>query len=110
MTASGRFRLYLALALIGAVIPYAILLPWAAEHGFDVPRFLEGPFANGPASLFSADLLFSATVFQIFALVESRRVGMRHRWLPAVVVVAIGLCCALPLFLALRERALAETA
>jgi hypothetical protein len=75
-----------------------------------VPRFLAGPFANGSAAIFSADVLFSAAVFLIFTLREGRRLGMRHRWLPPLVVVTIGLCCALPLFLAMRERALARSA
>ncbi len=105
----GFFWLYLALAAAGAVLPYSILVPWLLDHGFDVPRFLAGPFANGSAAIFSADVLFSAAVFLIFTLHEGRRLGMRHRWLPPLVVVAIGLCCALPLFLAMRERVLARS-
>ncbi|HEX8442763.1 MAG TPA: DUF2834 domain-containing protein [Allosphingosinicella sp.] len=103
----GAYRLYLGLALVGAVLPYAILLPWLARHGLDVTQFLAGPFANGPASIFSADVLFSAAVFLTFVAVEGRRLGMRRLWVPPLIVVAIGLCCALPLFLAQRERALA---
>jgi hypothetical protein len=101
------YRAYLGLALVGAILPYAILIPWLARHGPDVRSFLAGPFANGPASIFSADVLFSAAVFLIFVAVEGRRLGMRGLWLPPLIVATIGLCCALPLFLAQRERVLA---
>lgn len=104
------YRLYLGLALAGAVIPYAILLPWIGRYGFDLPRFLAGPFANGPASIFSADVLLSAAVFLVFASIEGRRLGLRLLWLPPLIVLTIGLCCALPVFLAQRERALANAA
>ncbi len=104
------YRAYLGLALVGAVLPYAILIPWLAEHGFDVPLFLAGPFANGPAAIFSADVLFAAGVFLLFVWIEGRRLGMRRLWLPPLVVFTVGLCCALPLFLAQRERTLMASA
>ena len=98
--------LYFTLAAIGAVLPFPFLLPWLHTHGLDLPLFLAGPFANGPASVFSVDVLWSATVFLIFAIAEGRRAGVRPLWLAPAAVFLIGLCCALPLFLALRERAL----
>ena len=101
------YRTYLGLALAGAVLPYAILIPWLARHGLDVPRFFAGPFANGPAAIFSADVLFAAAVFLLFVRIEGRRLGMRRLWLPPLLVLSVGLCCALPAFLAMRERALA---
>ena len=64
-------------------------------------------FATGPATIFAADVLFAAIVFLVFVWSEGRRLGMRHLWIQPVVTYGIGLCCALPLFLALRERHLA---
>ena len=87
-------------------MPYTILIPWLAEHGVDVRLFVSQLFVTGPASIFAADVLFAAVVFILFVLVEGRRLGIRHLWLPPLVVFAIGLCCALPLFLAMRERSL----
>lgn len=101
------FRAYLGLALIGAVMPYAIFLPWLAEHGVDSRLFVSQLFSTGPATIFAADVLFAALVFVIFALMEGRRLGMGRLWLYPLVTFTIGLCCALPLFLAFRERRLA---
>jgi hypothetical protein len=104
----GRlFWAYLLLAAAGAVLPYTILMPWAVEHGWAPGLFVAQLFATRPASIFAADVLLSAAIFLLFAFVEGRRLGMRHLWVQPLVVVTIGLCCALPLFLAQRERALA---
>lgn len=107
-SAPGRlFGLYAALAVIGAIMPYVIFIPWVAEHGWDPRLFVAQLFATGPATIFAADVLFAAGVFILFVIVEGRRLRLRHLWLPPVIVFTVGLCCALPLFLAMRERKLA---
>ena len=103
----GLFGVYVALAVVGAVFPYVIFLPWLAAHGLDPHLFRVELFATRPATIFAADVLFAAGVFILFVIAEGRRLRMRNLWLPPVVVFAVGLCCALPLFLAMRERALA---
>ena len=100
------FRLYVGLAVIGAVFPWVIFLPWAAEHRFAPGLFAAQLFATPPAAIFSSDVLYTAAVFILFVIVEGRRLGMRHLWLPALAVAVSGLCFALPLFLAMREKAL----
>lgn len=104
----GLSGVYAALAVVGAVIPYVIFIPWLAAHGFDPQLFRLELFATRPATIFAADVLFAAGVFILFVIVEGRRLGMRNLWLPPAVVFAVGLCCALPLFLAMRARALAD--
>lgn len=96
---------YAGAAAVGAVVPYAILLPWARVNGFDPGVFFALPFATAPAALFSADLLISASVFLVFATVEARRVGVPG-WIAPLATLVFGMCCALPLFLALREARL----
>ena len=103
------FWLYLALAVAGAILPYSIFIPWLLENGVDARLFVSQLFVNGPASIFAWDVLLSAGIFIIFVFAEGRRLDMRHLWLPPLVVFTIGLCCALPLFLALREKALEGT-
>lgn len=102
----GLFGVYAALAVAGAIMPYAIFLPWLAEHGVNSRLFVSQLFLTGPATIFAADVLFAAAVFILFAIAEGRRLGIRHVWIPVLAVFTIGLCCALPLFLAMRERTL----
>lgn len=111
MAAPGRmFGVYAMLALAGAILPYVLFIPWLADHGVDGRIFLAQLFATGPATIFAADVLFAAIVFLVFVWTEGRRLGMRRLWMQPVVTYGIGLCCALPLFLALRERHLARIA
>lgn len=99
---------YLALALIGLVVPYVIILPWFAEHRTAFGLFFALPFATRPAAMFSVDVLLSATVALLWADVEARRLGMRARWQPLACTFIAGLCFALPFFLARREQALLD--
>lgn len=98
------YRLYLFLAAVGLVIPYAIVVPWVSRHGLDVPLFFDSLFASGAAAVFSSDVLFSAGVFLIFVFAEGSRLRLRNLWIYPALIVTVGLCCALPLFLAQRER------
>lgn len=108
MGSGGRlYWVYIALALAGAVFPALIVLPWAAQFGFSPALFLLLAFATTPASAFASDLIYAIGVFAVFALVEGRRLGMRGAWLPVLLALTVGLCCGLPAFLAMRERALA---
>ena len=58
--------LYLILAILGAVVPYAFFIPFFAEHGIDLAGFVGALFANGAAGGFTADLLITSVVFWLF--------------------------------------------
>ncbi len=100
-------RIYLALALVGAVAPYSQFLPWLAEHGLNVPLLLRELFATRAGAFFGLDVLVSAVALIVFIRSE----GAKHRigalWLPIAATCLIGVSCGLPLFLYLRERRLA---
>jgi lysylphosphatidylglycerol synthetase-like protein (DUF2156 family) len=105
--ASRLFYLWVGLALAGAVLPFVIAIPWMERFGFQPGLFLRQAFANRASTAFAADLLLSINVFILFILLEGLRLRMKRLWLPVLLVVAVGLCCGLPAFLAMRERALA---
>lgn len=101
----NRRTLYLLLAILGAVAPWVFFARFFAAHGV-TGQFVPSLFVNGAAGGITADLLISSVVFWILLAVEGRRVGIGHRWVLVVINLAIGLSCALPLFLWARERAL----
>jgi len=94
---------YLAMSIIGAVVPMFFVLGWAEANA------LTGLFAawaaNGASTGLMWDLIISSIVFAVFALSEciARRDYFPLVALPAVVM--IGLSCGLPLYLFLRTRA-----
>jgi hypothetical protein len=101
------FRIYVALALVGSIFPYVILIPWLADHGLSPGVFGRELFATRPATIFATDVLYASGVFFLFLIVEGRRLAMQRLWLPPLLTLVFGLCCGLPAFLAMRERALA---
>ncbi|WP_321487948.1 DUF2834 domain-containing protein [uncultured Hyphomonas sp.] len=97
---------YALLAIAGAALPLSQFLPWFMEHGLDVPRFIADLFATRIGGFFGWDVIVSAVVLTVFILIEGRRIGLRHLWLPIACTFSVGVSFGLPVFLALRERAL----
>lgn len=98
--------LYLVLCIVGLLLPYAEFIPWALQHGLNLPLFVRELFANRIGAFFGMDVLVSAVVLVAFTRVEGRRVGIRHRWLVILAVLTVGVSLGLPLFLYLREQRL----
>ena len=87
---------YLVLAVLGAVVPYAMFFGFFAEQGIDLAAFIAALFANGASGGFTADLLISSLVFWIYMF--TRPDGPKP-WLFIVLNLTIGLSCALPAYL-----------
>lgn len=101
--------LYLALCIVGLLLPYAEFVPWALLHGLNLPLFVRELFANRIGAFFGMDVVVSAGVLLVFTRIESKRLGIRHRWLVIVALLTVGVSLGLPLFLYLREQQLEST-
>lgn len=99
---------YLALAIVGTIVPYVFFLRFLGAEG-SAEGFVGALFVNGAAGGFSADLLISSFVFWILAFTEARRLGMARPWAYVLLNLLIGLSCALPLFLYFREGKLEKS-
>jgi hypothetical protein len=100
--------LYLILCVAGTALPYSQLLPVLAEHGFDVPLFVEQLFANRISAFFGLDVIVSSVVLWAFVATEGRRRRMKHLWVYLLCSLTVGVSLGLPLFLYMRERQLAR--
>lgn len=98
--------LYLVLCILGLLLPYAEFIPWALQHGLNLPLFVRELFANRIGGFFGMDVLVSAVALIAFTRIESKRLGIRHRWLILLAVLTVGVSLGLPLFLYLREQQL----
>jgi hypothetical protein len=105
-------RLYLALAVAGAVLPWLANVEFIRAYGssFDLGLFVQLANANPAASSLSRDLAIGASAVVVWMVTEARRLQMRG--LPWVLLscVTLAFACGAPLFLYLRERRLAELA
>ena len=98
-------KLYLLLAVVGAIVPYIFFFQFFQTEGLSISAFLESLFVNGAAGGFSADLLFTSFVFWLFMIVQQRRSKGPKPYLFIMLNLAIGLSCALPAYLYVRENA-----
>ena len=94
-------RIYLALAVLGAVVPWVFFAQHFGAEGPSLLTFLSGAFANPVASGLTADVVISSVVFWGYLL--ARGEGRRATFLVPINLL-IGLSCALPLYLYLRAR------
>lgn len=100
--------LYLIGCVLGFVLPYSQLVPFAIEHGFDLKLFIEQLFVNHISSCFALDVIVSSFVFWILVFVEGDRLKMENLWVYVVANLTVGLSFGLPLFLLMRQRKLTQ--
>lgn len=106
MSRHGRLAgVYLALAVVG------LIGTWT----FNVISVLAGRdylgdwLGSGPSvSSLLVDVLVVLVAAWVLMLVEARRLGIRRVWLYLVLAPVVAVAFALPLFLAVRERRLAQ--
>jgi len=96
-------HLYLALCLVGTVLPVAAFLPFLRAHGLDVGEFLAQLFATPVSGFFGWDVIVSSVVLWAFVYVEGRRLMMGGLWAPVAANLVVGVSLGLPLFLYMRE-------
>lgn len=92
-------KVYLAWAIVGAMLPYLFFL--GVFHGeVLIAGFIPALFVNGPPGGFAVDVLVSSAVFWTYMF--SQKAGPK----PALFIVlnlSIGLSCALPAYLYRRQ-------
>jgi Terpene cyclase DEP1 len=96
-------RFYVGLSLLGLFIPNSAFWSWLLSHGFDPQLFLRDLFANGVSAFFGLDVILSAVALTGFVLIEGKRLGLQHRWVPIVATCVVGVSLGLPLFLYQRQ-------
>ena len=99
-------RLYLALCVLGTVLPYSQFLPFIRENGLDLRLFVTQLFANRISGFFAMDVIVSSLVLWVLVYIEGRRSAMRHLWVPIAANLTVGVSLGLPLFLYMREARL----
>jgi hypothetical protein len=99
-------RLYLALCVVGTLLPYSQFIAFLREHGLDLSRFFQQLFSTPVGGFFGMDVFVSSLVLWVLVYTEGRRVGVPHLWAPVVANLAVGVSLGLPLFLYQREKQL----
>jgi hypothetical protein len=106
-------RVYLALAVVGYLVPNTLTLIESVETGnilfwAQPARTTSELFANRTSAAFALDLFAAAIVGLIWMTREAKRVGIDRIWRFWLLTLLFGLGGTLPLFLHFRERRLGE--
>lgn len=78
-------------------------IPWIAENNFNLMILLNEAGQNRISSFAWLDVIISAVVLIGFIIHEGKRKGIRHKWLPIIGTLTVGVSFGLPVFLFLRE-------
>jgi len=97
-------KLYLFLAVVGAIVPYIFFFQFMQAEGLNIPAFISALFVNGAAGGISADLFLASFIFWIFMFQQVKESNGPKPYRFIVLNLAIGLCCALPAYLYVREN------
>ncbi|MFD0361614.1 DUF2834 domain-containing protein [Nocardia sp. GCM10030253] len=98
-------RLFLAaMSVIGFVVPNAMVITYLSGSDHTQVDYFRAWTASLPSSQLLVDLVIVAIAFLGWALTEARRLGIMRWWLlSAGLTFAVGICCAVPLFLLVRD-------
>lgn len=105
---TDRARIFLALTIIGFVVPNAMVAAFIADNGLEIGHYFSDWVANLPATQILVDLLIVGAAFLVWAAYEGPRAGIRRWWVIFPASALVGLCFGVPLFLYMRERALGQ--
>lgn len=95
--------LFLALAILGTVLPMRYFLAWFGENGFSIMGMVDAWHVNAATSGLVWDLTIAALALTLWVLIEAVQ---QRNWRGLVAIPAtfcIGVSCGLPLYLALRR-------
>ncbi|WP_338593944.1 DUF2834 domain-containing protein [Paenibacillus sp. Y5S-9] len=94
---------YGLLSILGIIIPYMEFIPWISENGFNLKTLLYEATMNRISAFAWLDIIISAVVLIGFILYEGKRTGVKHKWIPIIGTLTVGVSFGLPLFLLLCE-------
>lgn len=107
---SKKFQLfYLVCCVIGVLATLYFNVQFVIEHGeFSVVTFVSENYVNNGSASIANDLIVVAVVFLVWSFREAKRLQMRNWWLYFALTWLVALAFAMPFFMLMRERRMAE--
>ena len=91
---------YLALAIIGLILPYSQFVQFILENGTDISLMVSEITGYRLSTFAWLDVVVTALVVITLILDEKK---LKKWWIPVAVTLLIGPSCGLPLYLFIRE-------
>jgi len=100
--------LYIALCILGTILPYSQFIPWLADNGLNMGLLVQEAAQLRIGAFAWLDALVSVVVVYAFILYEGRQLDIKKLWLPMIGTITVGVSLGLPLFLLMRELRLEQ--
>jgi len=97
-------NIYIALAIIGAIVPYIFYVQFIQIEGVNFSLFIMQLFDNKAASGFTADVLLATVVFWFFIFQRTKEPSAPKPLIFFILSCTVGLSCALPAYLYANEK------
>ncbi len=93
-------NVYLALAIVGLILPYSQFIPFLLENGLNIPLIATEITGYRLSSFAWLDVVVTALVIITLIFDEKK---LKSWWIPVAATLLIGPSCGLPLYLYMRD-------
>jgi len=109
MSTSAKQVFYAVMAVVGVCATwYFNLQAMELDPNFSFASFVRDNYVNPSSASIANDIAVILVVFFFWSFFEARRLSMKHWWVYIPLSIGIALAFAFPLFLLMRERAIAR--
>ena len=106
---SNKQIFYAVMALVGLCATwYFNLQAMQLDPNFSFASFIRDNYVNPSSASIANDIAVILVVFCFWSFVEARPLSIKHWWAYPILSIFIALAFAYPLFLLMRERAIAK--
>lgn len=97
-------RIYLFLAIIGAITPYIFYFQFIQVEGLNFSLFIMELFESKASSGFTVDVLLATVAFWLFIFQRAKSTTAPKPLIFFILSCTVGLSCALPAYLYANEK------
>jgi hypothetical protein len=109
MSSNTKQIFYAIMAIVGVSATwYFNLQAMELDPNFSFTSFVRDNYVNPSSASIANDIAVILVVFFFWSFFEARRLGIKHWWVYVPLSIGIALAFAYPLFLLMRERAIAK--
>lgn len=98
-----RKTIFLNLCVLGTILPLAVMVPWIANNGFNIPLLVRQIISSPVASFGWLDVVISGITLVVYIYDNGPKRKVPNWKLAIVATILVGVSLGLPLYLYLRE-------
>lgn len=97
-------HVYLALAILGIILPYYHYWQFVQTYGNDLARFFSDVLVNDSSRFILMDMVVTAIAFFVFVALDSKKRKVKYAWIAVAGVFMVGVSFGFPLYMYLRDK------